>query len=499
MQKGLTGFAEVSGFDQKVTLDVIRSYLTRRLESQSPPHGFLSSGVTFCTMLPMRSIPFRVVYVLGLNDEAFPRTIQKPGFDLMQQQKRLCDRSKRYEDRYLFLETVLSAREKLILSYVGQSIKDNKEIPPSVLVSELCDYIVQAFDVTGVDRVVTKHPLQPFSPRYFRGHKKLFSFSEENFLAAAQTEKGEQVPEPFIHGALLQPAAAEWKSIGIDRLYRFFGNPSGFFIRNRLNTHLKLEDAVTPEEREPFEPDNLQQYLLKQELLEQSFAGQDLDKYFETIKASGVLPHGSPGESEYRLRKHEAERFAEKVAPYTAGGLLDTVETLLDFDLPEISVHAELKNLYPAGQFFFRCANIKTKDRLRAWLCHLALNAFEDYRGAKKTILLGRDVQLAFKETEPEESREMLKALLAIFYRGLSAPLCFFPETSYAYAEAFQKSSDEARALNAAQKKWTTNFNTTGECEDIYIRTCFGKEMPEEEEFKTVAVDVFEPLLNNIE
>jgi len=501
-EKGLAGFAEKSGFNEKVPLDVIRSYLTRRLEGESQPHGFLSSGVTFCTMLPMRSIPFKVVYVLGMNDADYPRTSQKPGFDLMEQKKRLCDRSKRYEDRYLFLETILSARENLIISYQGQSIKDNSEIPPSVLVCELCDYIEQAFGVEGgepvLEHVVTKHPLQPFSRKYFNDDKKLFSYSVENFLAGAEAEKQDSEKNTFMRKPLPRPSEDEWKSISVDQLYYFFANPSEFLIRNRLNANLKLEDPVKPEEREPFELDNLQQYSLKQELLDMCLAGQDLDAYFETVRASGTLPHGSAGESEYQVRKHEAVLFAKNVMQHTKGGLLKPVEILLDFEDMNISISAVPGNLYPEGQLFFRCANIKTKDRLRAWLYHLALNAGDNYAGTKKTILLGKDEGAVFSEMENDQAMSILKSLIDLFVRGLTAPLCFFPETSYAYAEAFQKNREEARALKAARVKWYPGYYNTGDCEDIYIKTCFGSEMPDSDEFRSIAAEVFEPMLNII-
>jgi len=160
---------------------------------------------------------------------------------------------------------------------------------------------------------------------------------------------------------------------------------------------------------------------------------------------------------------------------------------------------AVLQNLYPEGQLFFRCARIKTKDRLRAWLYHLTLNAGDDYAGAKKTILLGRDEGAIFSEIENEKAKKILVSLTGFFYKGLSAPLCFFPETSYAYAGALQKSGDEAGALKAARGKWYTGYSNSGDCEDIYIKTCFGSDMPDSDEFKNTAMEVFEPMLNNLE
>jgi len=132
---------EKSGFYGKVPLELIRSWLSASLAAKKSDVRFLSGGITFCSMLPMRSIPFRVIALTGMNDSAFPRRDSRPGFDIIGRGARRGDRSLRDEDRYLFLETILSARDQLYISYTGQSSSDNSKLPPSVLVSELQDYL----------------------------------------------------------------------------------------------------------------------------------------------------------------------------------------------------------------------------------------------------------------------------------------------------------------------------------------------------------------------
>ena len=123
-----------------VGLDVVKSALRNQMNAGESAAGrFLSGGVTFCAMVPMRSIPFEIVGLIGMSDDAYPRSHRPVGFDLMAHSFRRGDRSRRQDDRYLFLETLLSARRCLYLSYVGQSIRDNTTLPPSVLVGELLD------------------------------------------------------------------------------------------------------------------------------------------------------------------------------------------------------------------------------------------------------------------------------------------------------------------------------------------------------------------------
>src|SRR6185369_3591007 len=142
---------------EKVDLSVVRAWLSSKLSEEEKGFGFLTGSVTFCAMLPMRSIPFRVVALIGMNDKAFPRQSRPPSFDLIARHPQRGDRSLRDEDRYLFLECLLSARDYLYISYVGQSVKDNSAIPPSVLVSELLDVVGESFTA------LTRHRLQPFS------------------------------------------------------------------------------------------------------------------------------------------------------------------------------------------------------------------------------------------------------------------------------------------------------------------------------------------------
>jgi exodeoxyribonuclease V gamma subunit len=137
---GLSRTAEAAGFVGELDVSVVREVILRKLDSGSPERGFLGAGVNFCAMVPMRSIPFRVVCLLGLNDGKFPRSSRPLEFDLIHDARlapRKADRSPRNDDRYLFLETLCAARERLIVTYSGRSFRDDRPNPPSVCVSEL--------------------------------------------------------------------------------------------------------------------------------------------------------------------------------------------------------------------------------------------------------------------------------------------------------------------------------------------------------------------------
>ena len=184
--------------------------------------------MTFCAMLPMRSIPFKVICLLGMNDDAYPRQTKSLGFDLIARNPKPGDRSRRKDDRYLFLEAVLSARERLHISYVGQSIQDNSLRPPSVLVSELLDYIDQGYETPGkeiLEQVVTKHRLQAFSPEYFRKGEAAQLFRRKITRLPGSAVDQREEPVPFIPEGLPEPSE-EWKTVDLDQFCRFFANPA---------------------------------------------------------------------------------------------------------------------------------------------------------------------------------------------------------------------------------------------------------------------------------
>jgi len=505
---GLSSLQEKTGFDQPVSFEIISDFLLKRIRHSNSGRGFISTGVTFCTLLPMRSIPFKVVYLLGLNDGEFPRTHIRPGFDLMEKKKKICDWSKRLEDRYLFLESLLSARENLIISYNGQSLKDNSTEPPSVLVSELTDYLDQAFILENgaslTEHVLVKHPLQPFSLNYFKEDSKLFSYSPENCRASETLLNKNMKEKPFIEQQMpdtfseTDPGTAI--HVPLRKLAAFFYNTSEYLMRDRLNILLASPEQTRQKTHEPFDLDALESYIIKSDLLSGISDSQKLDQVLKSTLASGRLPHGKIGESELRMLEREILEFAHISAPYLVGGKNEShdVEIVLNRDF-NVSVQGKLVDLYPAGQLFYRCAKLKTKDLLKGWIHHIILNSNAGFGPVRETRVLGTDRQIGFQRLDSEQAREILSDLILCVRQGSQFPLPFLPESSFAYAkEILTGTGTEQDALNAAEKKWFSGFYYTGEQENVYHQACFGNEFPGSEEFKKTALMVYSPLIENM-
>jgi exodeoxyribonuclease V gamma subunit len=483
---------ELSGFNEKIPLGVIKSYLGSSLEKEGFGHGFLTGGMTFCAMLPMRSIPFRVICLLGMNNDTYPRQTKTLGFDLMAKNPRPGDRSRRNDDRYLFLEAILSAREKLHLSYVGQSIQDNSIRPPSVLVSELLDYIEEGFEVPGkeiLEHVVTKHRLQAFSPEYFRKKGKLLSYSRENFEAAKKALDPDKEGKLFIERGLPEPPE-EWKTIDVNQLCRFFTNPAKFLLTQRLGIYLKEEEALF-DETEPFDVRGLEKYQLEQELVEKGSEKRTLEDSFQAVKASGQLPHGVPGEYFFRETCRGIESFLSRLASYREGTMLEPLG--VDLRLGKFRLVGRIESIYPSGLLHFRYAEVKPRDRLRIWIHHLILNKVKKQTYPCHGILAGKDFDCKYPAIK--ESEDLLKDLLEAYWQGLIEPIHFFPLSSWAYAEALAKGKNPDQALKSARNTWEGSDFNRGEIEDSYYEVCFEHTDPLDEEFEELSKKIFEPLI----
>lgn len=478
----LEGVRDEAGFGGAVELPVIRAWLRGRLDREVRGLGFMTGGVTFCAMLPMRSIPFAVIALLGMNDGAFPRQNRPPGFDLIARDRRRGDRSLRDEDRYLFLEALLSARRHFIISYTGQSIRDNSTLPPSVLVDEFLDYLGRRFTDGSPDfpaSLVTRHRLQPFSPAYFTGDGRLFSYSEENRRAVAQRLKG-AVPVPsFIPEPLSEPPG-ELLTVSLAGLLSFFDNPARYFARTRLG--IRLDELPPPlDDREPFALDSLDAFRLRGEMLDLALGGKNPLDIFPVARARGILPPACQGEFMFRGLGDGVRELAGRVRELTGGRApLDSLP--VNLAMGPYRITGILGDIWPDALLRHRGGKLSGRDQVRLWIEHLVLNALTVDGYPAASVLVATDTTLGFEPVE--EPLGHLATLLDLYGEGLREPLRFFPRTAAAYARKGE--------LSAARTAWEGEFFPEGD--DPYYRLCFGDVDPLDEDFERIARAVFGPL-----
>jgi exodeoxyribonuclease V gamma subunit len=491
--------ATLSGFDEPVPLDVLLEHLEQALTSTESGSGFLVGRATFCALKPMRTVPFRVVCLVGMNDTAYPRHDRPPGFDLIAQHPRAGDRSTRDDDRYLFLEALLSARDVFHVSYVGQSSRDNSAIPPSALMSELLDYTQGTFAPAPL---VTKHRLQAFSPGYFEPASGLFSYSQENCAASeVATARGSE-PPPFITAPISKPEP-EWRQVEAVKLIRFFGNPAKFFIEQRLGLRMpRLEELL--EDSESLEIDGLSKYHIEQKLLTHALRGEPLESILPVLRASGTLPPGHAGDAQLRAMRDAAEEFARLVRQHVNETADEIREVQLALD--EFELSARLDQLHGGRLVRYRLTTRKPKDLLATWIDHLIANCERETDSVLITAEKGQPVLEKFAPIEKDEARQHLRDLLQHFWRGLHEPLPFFPRSSLAYVEQMLRPKGKRSPLEVAQTKWNQSPETwepdkgeRPESEDAYFRLAFRNVAdPLAEEWEKLTLAVFIPPLKAV-
>ena len=489
------------GLTQALPLTVVREAWLSGLDSGGLNQRFLSGAVSFCTLMPMRAIPFKVVCLLGMNDKDFPRQVDQVDFDLMQYDYRPGDRSRREDDRYLLLEALLSAREQLYISWVGRNPRDNAELPPSVLIGQLRDHLDAGWRLAqssgSVSAALTReHPLQPFSRRYFperagRGMDEWFTYSP---AWRAMHEASENVAVQRPDDDMLSAPEVD-QPIGLLDLDSFIKQPVDAFFRDRLKVRFQDEKLVSADD-EAFALDGLAAYGIQQSLcdrlLPQVEAGlrgealhQAIDHGIARLRAAGTLPSAAFGELSAQTLAHPAQRALdayaalvdewgepaampvsfEYVEPQTGISLSDSISGIRhDAEGRRACLYLDAGKLHRGSRFRW--------DRLaRYWVRHLAL---QQLGRPAMSIIVGQTGAVTLPAMPVHEAREALDRIVVLRQDGLARPLPVACRSAFAWLDALRDqaarsggdaSSDKAQAdaRAAAQTEYEGGHNRDGE------------------------------------
>lgn len=491
----------LSGYREKIPFQIIQNYLVSELEQKKSGGGKSGTGVTFSSMIPVRNIPARVICILGMNDGSFPRSKMPVAFDILNRNHRPGDRSHSNEDRQLFLETILAAKDRLYISYTGQSNRQDTDFPPSVVLRELHDHLAEHYELEN-EQIFTRHPLQSFSPKYFRLNKKegLVSYSSSNRSIANHLLHSDGITPAFIDTELPQ-VDEDNPSVSVSELIRFFQHPAKFLLQNRFGIYLD-KDNILDEDREPFRLDGLQGYKLGQELLDRHLNNQSPDAFKKVADATSFLPDGYPGEEAYYEKSSQVQRFLNEIGDIFNVPKLDDVEA--DFEIKEFRLTGKLPEVYEKEQVLYRFGRMRSKEHLELWIKHLILQevlplnhdgisklyAFSKHDGVKSVMLpaIGNH-------------REILSDLMEIYSSGLCSNIFFLPETSYAYAEKRFESGEEVdKALNSAARQWKDHYTSyPKEGDDIYNKLLMRDTNPlNNSRFRAISERFWQPYFANL-
>lgn len=472
----LDAFATQAADAGALPVEVVAAALGDALQAPSPHQPFLGGGVTFAGMVPLRTVPFRAICLLGMDAEAFPRReppgdINRIAAEAAQGTRQPGDRSVRADDRFLFLQLLAAAGDAFHVSYGGRDARDGSVREPSALVSELLDvaqrYLPDGEDAHALLRV--EHPLQPFSPQAFgAGDGRRFSYRAQ-WRQPARAGALAAVA-PFVAAPLPAPAAGDVQALSLDELQGLLRNPARAFLRGRLDLALPWRDDAAGDDREPQGEDALARHRVRAALLAQPHDDP-------ALRARGLLPPGHEGaalaagvrDGAMHLRAHAAE-YLGTAAPRGVDARIA---------LPGLSLDARLPGVHGTRRAVLLASRFKGKHWLRAVVDHLVLASAlgEDAQTRIFHLQENRDgtEEVATRDLPTlaaGEATRRLADLAALWHEARLRPLPFAPDAAWAYVEAL----DDGDAPHAAWKKAHAVFdhrNGYGDANDPWFALAF--------------------------
>ncbi len=442
--------ADTGGDRVELRLADVRALLGGRLAGRPTRANFRTGTLTVCTMVPMRSVPHRVVCLLGLDDGVFPRAGFVDGDDVLARHPRTGERDGRSEDRQLLLDAVMAATEHLVITYTGANEHSGARRPPAVPLGELLDAADRTTAAPVRDAILTRHPLQPYDPRNLKSGdpstdppewalpdlrgpaQRPFSF-DDAALAGARSAAGVRRPVPPLLTGDLPPRAAE--DVTLEDLIRFLMHPVRTFLRDRLDLATPFEpdelgDAI------PVALDSLEVWQVGDHLLRELLAGQDPADVMLAEQLRGTLPPYQLGVQALRGVTEECQKLWDGTAELRDGSRRSVD---VDVDLGDgRRLTGTVAGVYGTKLVSLGYSRLKAKQRLRTWVELLALTA-SDPDQAWTGHAVGRERAGPKRAlTGPLDQRALgwLRSLVELRDVGLTKPLPMPIATAAAWADA---------------------------------------------------------------
>lgn len=482
-----------AAFDTDVPLSVAADAWLDGLDAPLLARRFRGRGITFCTLVPMRAIPFEVVCLLGMNDGDYPRRSHRPDFDLiaLPSQRRPGDRARRDDDRQMMLEALLSARRVLYVSWSGRSVRDDTHQPPSVLVSQLRHYLAAGWSPDAVAARTIEHPLQAFSRRYFEAGAPLVTHAGEwrrVHIPATGLETSAHRPRTPEDQ---RPSAAK---VSATQLAKLLANPPRAYFQQQLGIYFDANAQSLPDE-EPFTLNALDTYQLIDQVIEHTLtplrawstdALQQVDlslairSQIDRLQRAGALPLGGPGEQESDHLQALVEPMiaAWRSARLSYPNVLHPVTA--SFNDRGTVIEASLDQRYAGhcadpASVWIRIASGEVLKRsgesqvlphrlIEVWVQSLLASAAQVEGHA---LVIARDATLSIRPTDPESARRQLLALLELRAQALTEPLPVAVRTALEYVTALKN------PLDAAATAYEGGEFSRGEVDDPFLARCF--------------------------
>ncbi len=437
------------GGTAELRLADVRAMLAGRLAGRPTRANFRTGELTVCTMVPMRSVPHRVVVLLGLDDEVFPRVGSIDGDDILARDPAVGERDIRSEDRQLLLDAVMSAEEKLLLFYTGADPVDGSAKPPAIPLRELMDVL----EVTAGGSVEHRHPLQPFDPHNFEAEHP-FSFDTVALAGAVSQQRTPDPVAPFLPDALPPAARAD---VELAELIAFVENPVQAFLRQRLGFRVpELEDDLA--DSLDIELDPLSRWNIGDRMLAAVLAGGDIGEFADAEWRRGTLPPFHQGRREMSDIRQIVGIIADAAAPFHEGPA-ETIDVAVDLGDGR-RLTGTVTGIHGRTLARSSYSRLAAKHRLAAWVRLLAVAASE--AGEWSAVTIGRASGMRpprrSRLSAPPDPVAVLRELVDLRDRGMTSPLPISTGTASAYAEKRFGGGSIEDGYDSATWAWRGDF-----------------------------------------
>lgn len=471
----LRNYVEISTVvDEELSFESFSIHLQSNLSHEQQSRLFSSGGITFCSLIPMRSIPFRVIALLGMGFNDFPRKENKADFDLIHQQHQLGDRNIKDNDKQLFLDTVLSAEDRLFISYPSRSLQDNSTLPPSILVDELLEYIQSGYNHFCHEEMIppvnvrkylfTQHPLHNFSNKYNRQDQYLINY----LLNSRMSNVSFTVENP-------EEKDTDLSAINIKDLISFARHP----IQNYYNLILGIyfrEDKVLIPDTELFNLDRLGESILQKAVIHDVLIDDDPVTAVERYYLSGSLPLLNLG----AVFKNTAFSFGNGLQDYLRQLVKDdkVISKKITLQLHGINITGDIPYVINDSMISIITNKTFTSNLMNIYITYLAgiaaglinhsiiihINEQAHIRVVYESKYLAQELAIDY-----------LLKIINIYKRSKSELVIYSP---LFYTKSFSKCETDAACLNTIKMMVE---NTNENFADIYLADAYRKGMTEKE------------------
>jgi exodeoxyribonuclease V gamma subunit len=446
--------------DTVLRLPDIRALLQRHLAGRPTRANFRTGTLTVCTMVPMRSVPHRVVCLVGLDDGVFPRLGVVDGDNVLARRPLTGERDIRSEDRQLLLDAIGAATGHLVITYTGANEYSGQRRPPAVPLAELLD----ALDMTTTEkvrsRIVVEHPLQPFDVRNVERGRLVpgvpFSF-DPTVLRAARSATGQRAEQPKFIGEPLPPPPPD--DIVLADLVAFFKDPVKGFFRALEYTLPRDVDGV--EDAMPVDINALEEWTVGDRMLSDILGGMAPDEARHAEWRRGTLPPGQLGWRKATEIRDQAALLATAALRHRQA---DAAAYDVDIDLDSRRLTGTVSKVFGDRLVSVTYSKLDGKHLLESWIPLLALIAHNPDRDWS-AVCIGRQKRGVTPRQEGlgrprDEAVHVLQDLVAIYDAGRREPIPLPIKTSYAWAAARHCGDDPAKE---ASFRWKSSDRYPGE------------------------------------